>query len=256
VTLAVSAATTPHPAATAPAVTQRQATATYPTNAGKIFRWGLSQWHDGFITRLSKDWAVNRPSLVRNQHGMLTINGTSGGGDVNAVFTGHARRYGRWETRVRAEQYTSAHTPYKVVAELVPAAGRAYHCGARSIVLASYKLGTSRARMVIRNLPNAEFRYSKSRDLRPGPFHTYAVEVTKTHVSWFVDTRVIMTERRSDALSGETFRVRFRLVAVKGREMNPGRMQMDWIRYYTLDRPNAKSIEAPQAVRGRYAGAC
>ena len=50
--------------------------------------------------------------------------------------------------------------------------------------------------------------------------------------------------------------MRFRLAAVKGAEMNPGRMQMDWLRYYTLDRPNAKSIDAPQARRGTYAGAC
>ena len=29
--------------------------------------------------------------------------------------------------------------------------------------------------------------------------------------------------------------------------MNQGRMQMDWVRYYTLARPDAQSIKAPQA---------
>jgi hypothetical protein len=38
--------------------------------------------------------------------------------------------------------------------------------------------------------------------------------------------------------------------------MNPGRMQMDWVRYYTLERRNARSISAPQLTRGTYAGAC
>jgi hypothetical protein len=33
-------------------------------------------------------------------------------------------------------------------------------------------------------------------------------------------------------------------------------MQMDWVRYYTLARANAKSIEAPQATLGSYDGAC
>jgi hypothetical protein len=33
-------------------------------------------------------------------------------------------------------------------------------------------------------------------------------------------------------------------------------MQMDWVRYYTLDRPNAKSIKAPAAHRGTFKAAC
>jgi hypothetical protein len=242
-------------AGTAPAK-DRLVASTYPTNAGKVFRWGLSQWHDGFVERLTRDWSVNRPRQVDNQHGMLTLNATAAGHTVSATLVGHAHRYGRWETRVRAEQYTSGRTPYRVVAELIPASTTAYHCGARSIVPASYDLGTRHAHMYIRNLPNEEFTDSKALNLGPGQFHTYAVEVTKTHVSWFVDTRVIMTERRDAALSGATYTVRFRMVAQKGAAMNAGRMQMDWVRYYTLDRPNARSIDAPQATRGTFADAC
>jgi hypothetical protein len=33
-------------------------------------------------------------------------------------------------------------------------------------------------------------------------------------------------------------------------------MQMDWVRYYTLARPNARSIVAPQASVTTYADAC
>jgi hypothetical protein len=33
-------------------------------------------------------------------------------------------------------------------------------------------------------------------------------------------------------------------------------MQMDWMRYYTLERPNAKSIEAPALTQSTYAAAC
>ena len=110
--------------------------------------------------------------------------------------------------------------------------------------------------MHIRNLPDAEFSAGKGLALGPGRFHTYAVEVTRTHISWFVDTHVLMTERRDAALSGARFKVRFRLVGAPGARMNPARMQMDWVRYYTLDRANAKSIAAPRATRGIYAGAC
>jgi hypothetical protein len=226
----------------------------HPTNAGKIYRWGLSQWHDGFTEPVTHAWSVSRPHQVDNQHGMLTINGTADDHDVAATFTGHGRRYGRWEARVRAKQDSSAHTPYRVVAELIPA-GK-YRCGAQNIELASYKLGTGRAHMAIRTRPDVEYTYSKRRNLGPGQFHTYAVEVTKTHISWFVDAHVVMTERRKAARSGVMYAVRFRLAATKGAQMNPGRMQMDWVRYYTMERPNAKSIKAPHARRGTYAGAC
>ena len=226
-----------------------------PTNAGKVFRWGNAQWADDFIGPVKGGmWSLNRPGQVNNQHGMLTINGTADGGDVVATVTGRARQYGRWETRVRAEQYGRGNRPYRVVAELVPTGED--HCGARSIVLEDYALGTSRARMAIRNLPDREFTAGRTLDLRPGPFHTYAVEVTSTHVSWFVDTRVVMTERRDAARSGATYAFRFRLADQAGARMNPGRMQMDWLRYYSLARDNARSIAAPQARAGTYAGAC
>jgi hypothetical protein len=31
---------------------------------------------------------------------------------------------------------------------------------------------------------------------------------------------------------------------------------MDWVRYYTLDRPGARPIEAPEMTKGTYAEAC
>ena len=237
------------------AATVLPAEAASPTNAGKVYRWGNAQWADSFIGPVKRMWSVNRPRQVNNQHGMLTINGTASGGDVVATLTGHGRRYGRWETRVRAEQYTHGHTPYRVVTELVPTSG-GYHCGARSIVLETYALGTGRARTALRTLPNRQFTYGKRLDLRPGPFHTYAVEVTKTHISWFVDAHVVMTERRSAARTGAMYALRFRLDAVDGARMNPGRMQMDCVRYYSLARKNARSIAAPSAHVGRYSAAC
>jgi hypothetical protein len=152
---------------------------------------------------------VGQPArLVRDQHGMLTINATATSGTVSARLTGHNRQYGRWEARVRAEQYATSGTPYHVVWELVPTSG--YHCGARSIVLADYALGTSEAHLYLRNTPSTELIASTTLTLGPGPFHTYAVEVTKDHVSWFVDTHVLVTEhaqvRRTPSASGSSGR--------------------------------------------------
>ena len=225
-----------------------------PTNAAKIYRWGNAAWSDDFVGPVKRGkWKLNGD--IRNQHGMLTINGGSRAKDVTATVTDHARSYGRWESRVRAQQYSSRYTPYKVVAELIPA-GSSYSCGAKNLVTARYPLGSNVARMAVRTKPNNRFVASKKLDLRPGPFHTYAVEVTKTHISWFVDTKVQRTERRPAALSGTTFKVRFRLEATPGKRMNPGRMQMDWARYYTLERKNAKSIAAPQLSRRTYRSGC
>lgn len=222
------------------------ASAAHPTNAAKIFRWGHAAWDDEFVRPLNhKVWRVNHPKLVRDQHGMLTINATMYSGTVAAAAKTGAHAYGRWEARVRSQQYGHKHTPYQVVMELIPTGS--YNCGKSSILVGNYKLGARRAQVAIRN-GASEFRYSKARNLANGVFHTYAVEVTKTHISWFVDTHVIMTERRPAARSGETYHVRFRLLAAPGHvKMNAARMQMDWVRYYTLARKNAKSISAPQA---------
>src|SRR4051812_29774356 len=89
--------------------------ASYPTNAGKIYRWGNAQWADDFIGPVKKMWSRNKPGLVDDQHGMLTINGTAHSGTVGATLTGHGRSVGRWEARVRAEQYSRGATPFKVV---------------------------------------------------------------------------------------------------------------------------------------------
>ena len=226
-----------------------------PTNAGKIFRWGNKQWGDEFKTALSPTWQVSRPGLVRNQHGMLTLDTADTGATVYATYTGHNRTYGRWEARVRGRQYGTGGTPYTLYWELVPAT-QPYHCGAGSLVLSQYTLGTNTAQMHVRTLPNADFSTSRWMYLNDNEFHTYAVEVTADHISWFVDTKVIRTERRPAALAGVPLMPRFRVQGVDGATMNRGRMQMDWMRYYTLDRKNAQPITAPQLTQSTYADAC
>ena len=58
------------------------------------------------------------------------------------------------------------------------------------------------------------------------------------------------------ALSGVPLTVRFSMAAQKGQRMNQGRMQMDWLRYFTLRKPNKKSVDAPQTTRAVYKRAC
>jgi hypothetical protein len=253
---AVSAAVaaTHQPGAAPHADDTRPVATTYPTNAAKIFKWGNAQWKDEFVDPLKSAWLVNRKSQVRNQHGMLTLEAPTTGGDTLAKLSGHGRQYGRWEARVRGRNYGTSGTPYRAVWGLSPTTK--YHCGARSIVLSDYPLGTNRTTMHVRNLPNRDYTVSKSMNLYNNHFHTYAIEVTPDHISWFVDTKVIHTERRDDALRGIEYRPRFRLQGATGEKHRTTWMQMDWVRHYDLSRPNAKSIKAPRMKKGVYKDPC
>ena len=234
----------------------RTAETTYPTNAAKIFRWGNAVVKDEFLGATSSQWLLNRAGvgLVRNQHGMLTLNTSPRRGSVMATLVGGDRQYGRWEARVRTRQYGATAAPYHWVFELITNGAR--HCGGRDIVVAESTLGSDTATTHLRNSPDADFSAARTMDLGNDVFHTYAVEVAPDHISWFIDTRVVMTERREAARAGETYRVRFRMTAPSTGTKVTSRMQMDWVRYYSLARPNARSISAPQATQGTYAGAC
>ena len=243
--------------AVAPPATGSAATPTY-TNAGKVHRWGLSQWHYGFTEAgLSSDWRVHVPDHVRLQHGMLTIDGSADGRGGGARLTGHDRTVGRWETRLRSRGYGTGHRPYHVIATLAPTLGLGSHCGARELDLTKFMIGNQGARTSIRNLPDLVDTFRVSLDA--SGWHDYAVEVTDTHVKWFVDGQTAMTDTRPDILTGVPVSVVFRLQGDPGKpaqQMNPARMQMDWVRYYTLDRPDAAPSTGAAPTRTSNPSAC
>ncbi len=239
----------------APASNADHANPPGPVNAQTTFGWGKPQWQDDFVGARKRIWRVAGRGNVRNQHGMLTLN-TSTSGSTSATLKGAGHSTGRWEIRLRSRQYATSATSYQVRTELIPAGSRDQHCGARNVALESYTLGGSRAHFYARNLPEKQFTDFKRLSLGPDRWHTFAVEVTSKRLSWFVDGHVLATERRSAALSGVPFTVRFTMRAERGARMNQSRMQMDWLRYFNLSKPNKRSIEAPPARPGRYAGAC
>ena len=226
-----------------------------PVNAQTTYDWGKPQWQDDFVGPRKKIWRVQGNGNVQTQHGMLTLNtGTSG--DTVATLKGKGHKVGRWEIRLRSRRYSKSDTNYQVKTELVPHRKLAQNCGARNVALESYTLGGNRAHLYIRNLPNRSYNAFTGMNLGNDRWHTFAVEVTKKHISWFVDGHVITTERRKGSRSGVPFTVRFTMAAEPGATMNQSRMQMDWLRYYTLDRPNSKSIKAPRARKRTFPDAC
>ena len=175
---------------------------------------------------------------------------------VSATLERPGRAYGRWEVRLRQRQYGHGFTPYRVLTELVPATEEGEGCGEQNIALNRFKMGGHAVNFYIRTRPDNLFQALTPRGLGQDQWHTYAVEVTPKRISWFVDSPVIRTERRPEALSGRKFQVRFTMQAVKGKRMNKARMQMDWLRYWTLQAKNERSTKAPATTRSTYTLAC
>ena len=230
----------------------------YPTNAAAVFKWGTIAWRQEFESgSLGSNWQTNGQGSIGQQNGMLTVQAGSGSGTVEVWPNdkGAAATNGRWEARIRAYERSSTGTQYRFTWELVPVNGDDA-CGANRIVLGSYVPGDTRVRGFVNTLPDASFTYSRARDLRSRAWHTYAVEVTPDHISWFVDTRVMRTETRPAALAGVKYRPELVMEATPDSVMRPSWFQADWVRYYTLKRPDAKSIDAPAMLQTTYSGAC
>ena len=226
-----------------------------PVHAGSEYGWGRAPVDYRFVGRLDhRQWKVKGHGLVRNQHGMLTLN-TTHRGSVSATQVTQGHRVGRWEIRLRSRTYGRGHA-YRVLTELVPAGRREQHCGASNIALESYRPHHRKVSHYIRTRPDHRYSLQRGIRLRNDQWHTFAVEITPKRISWFVDAHVVSTEKRSGARSGTPFAVRFTMQAEPGVRMQKSRMQMDWLRYWTLKNHDAKSTAAPRPTLGTYADAC
>lgn len=233
-----------------------------PVHAGKTYGWwdkGVV-WREEFETPYSgptgPQWQASGPGEVVHQNGMLTLN-TTNQGSLSATLGFEGAEVGRWETRLRSRQYGRGGARYKVVTALVPAGGRDQHCGAQDIALESYRIGTSKANLYARTLPDVAWKGARTgMDLGRDRWHTYAVEVTRERISWFVDAHVVHTERRPEVYSGVPLVPRFTMEAKAGKTMNVSRMQMDWIRHWSLEAPDDLPVDAPPTRQGTYGKAC
>jgi hypothetical protein len=233
-------------------------TANPPVNTAGEFKWGHATWNDEFHGGLGGAWNTShRAPTIQTQHGMLTLNGPGGtGGNTLWASFPNDHAVGRWDFSMRTRQYEHSGTPYTVVLELVPSDKSRLDCGRQNIVIGKFPIGSPRVGFDLRNAGKS-FTASTNHGVNTEGFHTYALEVTKTRISWFMEGKVLRTERRPEALSGETFRIKvFLTAAPKGTRTNRGRVQFDWMRYYTLARPNAKSVAAPQPEMRDFVTTC
>jgi hypothetical protein len=227
-----------------------------PIHAGNTYGWYPVAHRHEFVAPLGPEWRTHGD--VRTQNGMLTL--LSGRhGNVSATLRGDGHDRGRWEIRWRGEQYGGGRTAYRLQTALVPVATADRHCGGQDITFEDQRAGHNRARFSIHTLPDVSYQAAvrpRGQSFTRDHWHTFAVEVTPKRISWFVDARVVATETRPAAMSGVPLTVRFRLAATKGATMNRARMQMDWLRYWTLRKPDSKSTAAPHPHRTVNRDAC
>lgn len=252
------------PGALAPAQADHGGHEPGPVHAGKTYGW----WHGGIVWReefeqpytgqMGPQWKPSGNGQVWHQNGMLTLNATQSG-SLSATLDRPGAEVGRWETRLRSRQYGRGGAKFRVNAELVPAGDAEQNCGARNIALTSYRPNNGATNLYARNLPNTVFKARHGMaplGLGRDQWHTYAVEVTKERVSWFVDAHVVHTEKRPEIWSGVPLTVRFTMEAREGKTMNISRMQMDWVRHWSLAAPNDLPVDAPPTKPGIYGAAC
>jgi hypothetical protein len=227
-----------------------------PVNAGNTYKWGpIKQRYEFENANLENYWHKSGPGQVRNQVGMLTLNtGTNGTLSATLARKGHA--FGRWETRIRGRRYSSGHLPYRIDVALVPAGKRAQHCGASNIGITSYLPSQNGpATWTTRHRPNQQATFTKQMTFADDEWHTFGVEVKKHRIAWFVDAHVASVEHVRKP-SRVPLTVKFTMVPVGSGQHDVSRMQMDWLRYWTLKRPDSKPVRGPAPTPSTYSGAC
>lgn len=223
-----------------------------PTGAAAVYKWGTQTWRDEYESGIHARYTWNSPQYIENRFGMLVLKGRHDGHAVGAKVDQTSYRYGRWETRIHLRQWVDQTQPFRMVAELVPT-NADHTCGSHNIVLAAYTMGQSRVHMAIRNGQH-KFTYSVRPNLGRQDWNTFAVEIARHHISWFVNDHVVMTEHRAAARSGLAYTLRYRWVGPQSQR--PPWMQMDWSRFYSMKRPNQLPITAPSAHESTYQRAC
>lgn len=231
-------------------------------HAGASYGWYPAAHRYEFIggRKAPSEWHKAGPAKLYQQNGMLTLVSPKGvTRDVRTIWTGVGYTEGRWEVRMRTARESSGKADPRVVLSLTPTNKSQRHCRGQDIDFLDYTPKRPHtANLNIHTLPHNRFHAAKSLSRRVGSdeWHEFAVEVTKTHISWFIDAKVVRTERRPAALSGAKLTMQAALLTQPGKAMNKTRLQLDWARYWTMKKKSKKSIDAPATKPRGYAAAC
>lgn len=246
--------------------------------AGQRFRWGPTQWDFAW----ERGEALTDPPARGRQRTGKWIDRSNGSGraapynggmslsthisefpgkgdrgTTSVTLDGNARPYGRWEFRRRIDVFEKAGRAYRVKIELVPARAEDARCGSNSITVADVAYNSATARIGLSSLRARKAWKGSRRIARLGPRpHSFAVEVTRGHVTWFLDGRSLATVRSKRAAPGVPLTPRLSLVGRGGKEMQRTRVIYDWQRGWKLNKQARTAPKGPGLKAKKVAKSC
>ena len=146
-------------------------------------------------------------------------------GDVWATLQGNQYRFGRWEMRGSTTQRGGY--------ELVPAAQASQRCGTAGIVIAETTGPGSAVSFGARSANGRTWGGQTRLDSVPGA-SSFAVQVTRRHITWFLNGTAVGTLRERAALPKGPMTVRITLVGEGHERMRSAKSTVDWVRAYPL----------------------
>lgn len=167
-------------------------------------------------------------------------------GTTSATLRGLSQSYGRWETRLRIKSDESNARDYQVRVELVPDNLAKENCGARNITVAQVAPHANKVMFGV-NAVNKKWTRTVSGVAINDQSIAFAVEVSKRHITWFMEGRPIGTVKSRAAVSDVPLTLRMSMVGSGQQEMNHTQVISDWERGFTLAR--GKQVRSGQALK-------
>ena len=252
------------------------ARASTATTAGKTYLWGRSLWDftweygESLTSRPGRgtdprgswlDTSDGSGRAAKHNGGLVLDSQRNNGGDGDfgstvVTMRGNPMTYGRWETKLRLKPAETDARDYHARIELIPDRPRDYHCGAQNITVVDVPVHGTTISMGVKALQGArQWTRTKGIDIVEGRASAFAVEVTRRHISWFMDGRVMGTVRSRAAVSDVPMTLRLSLIGDGQLEMNKTQFHSDWQRGFSLDRgrlvTNGQKLKA-----GTHSGGC
>jgi len=276
-------ATDPAPAATVPQAsptsdpTLRASESGGATSASKANRWGVALWDFAWVfgESLSSqpyrgldrkgrwlDSSDGTGRVMQHNGGVMLdskrVNDAGPGdrGTTRATLRGNPMRYGRWEVNLRLKSEESNARDYSAKLELVPENPGDYRCGAQNITIADVSAHDSSLTVGAKALKKSrEWTRTVPGVFRQNGAYAFAVEVTRRHITWFMQGKAVATVRSRAATPRVPMTLRMSLEGDGQQEMNQTQMFSDWQRGFSLKR--GKSVKnGPRMSAGRHSGGC
>jgi hypothetical protein len=243
-----------------------------PKTAANSYGWGRSlwdfawEWGESLSSRPYRGtdkrgrWAdsstgTGRVAKKNGELGLESQPGYDGPGDwgtTRATLRGQPMRYGRWETKLRINSSESSRDDFGVVVELVPDGAPDTSCQTVTVARVEPHSATLHIGATAKE---GSRRWTGTRSIGSliGASATFAAEVTKSRISWFVNGRVIATLQNKDAVPGVPLTLRLSLEGGgPNQEMNRTAALFDWQRGYSLTK--GRSLVSGQGLAS--AGSC